>query len=154
MRSLLSTLANDEPGSTKGKVAALYALLLGFNLAAWFWAFVAFHRFPVLLGTAFLAYSFGLRHAVDADHIAAIDNVTRKLMQQGKRPVAVGLMFSLGHSTIVIVGSIAIAATALALQHRIDGVREIGGVIGTLVSTIFLFVIAMVNLIVLHAGLA
>ena len=93
-----------------------------FNLAAWCWAFVAFHRFPVLLGTAFLAYSFGLRHAVDADHIAAIDNVTRKLMQQGKRPVAVGLMFSLGHSTIVVVGSIAIAAAALALQHRIDAV--------------------------------
>jgi high-affinity nickel-transport protein len=124
----LRSLVSDEPASTKARVIALYILLAAFNLAAWCWAFVAFHRFPVLLGTAFLAYSFGLRHAVDADHIAAIDNVTRKLMQQGKRPVAVGLMFSLGHSTIVIVGSIAIAATALALQHRIDAVREIGGV--------------------------
>ena len=113
------------------------------------WALVAFHHYPVLLGTAFLAYSFGLRHAVDADHIAAIDNVTRKLMQEGKRPVAVGLMFSLGHSTIVVVGSVAIAAAALALQHRIDSVREIGGVIGTLVSSLFLFAIAIVNLIVL-----
>jgi high-affinity nickel-transport protein len=149
MPPLLRILLNDEPGSTKAKIIALYSLLLAFNLAAWCWAFVAFQRFPVLLGTAFLAYSFGLRHAVDADHIAAIDNVTRKLMQQGKRPVAVGLMFSLGHSTIVIAGSIAIAATALALQHRIDGVREIGGVIGTLVSTLFLFAIAIVNLIVL-----
>jgi high-affinity nickel-transport protein len=92
-----------------------------------------------------------LRHAVDADHISAIDNVTRKLMQQGKRPVAVGLMFSLGHSTVVVVGAIAIAATALALQHRIDSVREIGGVIGTLVSSLFLFAIAIVNLIVLHS---
>jgi high-affinity nickel-transport protein len=151
MISLLRSLANDEPGSTKAKVIALYGVLLGFNLAAWCWAFVAFHRFPVLLGTAFLAYSFGLRHAVDADHIAAIDNVTRKLMQQGKRPVAVGLMFSLGHSTVVIVGAIAIAATALALQHRIDAVREIGGVIGTLVSALFLFAIAIVNLIVLQS---
>ena len=151
MRSLLVSVMNDEPGSTKAKVIALYAFLLAFNLGAWCWAFVAFHRFPVLLGTAFLAYSFGLRHAVDDDHIAAIDNVTRKLMQQGKRPVAVGLMFSLGHSTIVVVGSIAIAAAALALQHRIDGVREIGGVIGTLVSTLFLFGIAIVNLIVLHS---
>jgi high-affinity nickel-transport protein len=151
MTFLLRALRKVEPGSTKAKVIALYALLIGFNLAAWGWAFIAFHRFPVLLGTAFLAYSFGLRHAVDADHIAAIDNVTRKLMQQGKRPVAVGLMFSLGHSTIVIVGSIAIAATALALQHRIDGVREIGGVIGTLVSTLFLFAIAIVNMIVLHS---
>jgi high-affinity nickel-transport protein len=142
MRSLLKDLA---------RVIGLYALLGAFNLAAWGWALIAFHRFPVLLGTAFLAYSFGLRHAVDADHIAAIDNVTRKLMQQGKRPVAVGLMFSLGHSTIVIVGSIAIAATALTLQHRIDSVREIGGVIGTVVSALFLFGIALVNLVVLRA---
>ena len=59
----------------------------------------------MLLGTAFLVYSFGLHHAVDADHIAAIDNVTHKLMHEGKRPVALGLMFSLGHSTIVFVGS-------------------------------------------------
>jgi nickel/cobalt transporter (NiCoT) family protein len=105
----------------------------------------------VLLGTALLAYSFGLRHAVDADHIAAIDNVTRKLMQEGKRPVAIGLMFSLGHSTVVILGAAAIAGTALALQHRLDGVKAIGGVIGTLVSAFFLFAIALVNLIILRS---
>ena len=151
MLSLLRSLANDEPGSLKAKVVALYGLLLAFNVGAWLWAFAAFHRFPVLLGTAFLAYSFGLRHAVDADHIAAIDNVTRKLMQQGKKPVAVGLMFSLVHSTVVIFGAIAIAATALALQHRMDAVREIGGVIGTLVSALFLFGIAIVNLVVLQS---
>jgi high-affinity nickel-transport protein len=151
MPSSLRSFIDEKQGSIKSKVIGLYALLAGINLAAWCWAFVAFHRFPVLLGTAFLAYSFGLRHAVDADHIAAIDNVTRKLMQQGKRPVAVGLMFSLGHSTVVVVGSIAIAATALALQHRIDAVREIGSVIGTLVSAVFLFGIAIVNLIVLHS---
>jgi len=110
----------------------------GFNAGAWIWALLASRHYPMLLGSALLAYSFGLRHAVDADHIAAIDNVTRKLMQEGKRPVAVGLMFSMGHSTVVILGSAAIAATALALQHRIDGVREIGGLVGTLVSTIFL----------------
>ncbi len=151
MRSFLIRLISDQPGNTKARVMALYGLLFLFNLAAWCWAFVAFHRFPVRLGTAFLAYSFGLRHAVDADHIAAIDNVTRKLMQQGKKPVAVGLMFSLGHSTIVIVGSVAIAAAALALQHRIDPVKQIGGVIGTLVSALFLFGIAIVNLIVLQS---
>jgi high-affinity nickel-transport protein len=151
MRTLLRTLFNDNPGNTRAKVIAIYAILLVFNLGAWLWAIVAFHRFPVLLGTAFLAYSFGLRHAVDADHIAAIDNVTRKLMQEGKRPVAVGFMFSLGHSTIVVVGSIAIAATALALQHRIDHVRDIGSILGTLVSTLFLFAIAIANLIILRA---
>ena len=76
--------------------------------------------YPVLLGTALLAYTFGLRHAVDADHIAAIDNVTRKLMQEGKRPVAVGFFFSLGHSTIVVLLSVAIAFTATALKSRFE----------------------------------
>ena len=147
----LRSLFNDQPGNTRAKILAIYAVLAVFNLGAWGWAVLAFHHYPVLLGTAFLAYSFGLRHAVDADHIAAIDNVTRKLMHEGKRPVAVGFLFSLGHSTIVVVGSIAIAATALALQHRIDHIRDIGAIVGTLVSTLFLFAIAIVNLIILRA---
>jgi len=151
MPSFLRNLLHDEDRNTRSRIAGVYGLLLIFNLSAWAWALLAFHGFPLLLGTAFLAYSFGLRHAVDADHIAAIDNVTRKLMQEGKKPVAVGLMFSLGHSTIVIAGSIAIAATAMALQHRFDTVRQIGGVIGTLVSTLFLFGIAIVNLVVLRS---
>jgi len=145
----LRRLFDDAPANVRGKVAGIYAILLACNAAAWLWAGVAFRHFPLLLGTALLAYSFGLRHAVDADHIAAIDNVTRKLMQEGKRPVAVGFMFSLGHSTIVFLGSAAIAATALALQHRMDSARVIGGVIGTLVSAVFLFAIAAVNIAVL-----
>ncbi|MGA7158174.1 MAG: HoxN/HupN/NixA family nickel/cobalt transporter [Acidobacteriaceae bacterium] len=147
----LRSLFNDQPGNTRSKIIAIYVLLAIFNLGAWAWAVIAFHRFPVLLGTAFLAYSFGLRHAVDADHIAAIDNVTRKLMHDGKRPVAVGFMFSLGHSTIVVLGSIAIAATVLGLQHRIDHLRDIGAILGTLVSTLFLFAIAVANLLILRA---
>jgi high-affinity nickel-transport protein len=118
---------------------------------AWLWAFIAFHKYPLLLGTSLLAYSFGLRHAVDADHIAAIDNVTRKLMQEGKRPITVGLMFSLGHSTVVVLASVGIAATAMALQTRMAGFRDIGGLIGTLVSTFFLFAIAIMNLVILRA---
>ena len=86
-------LFNDAAGNLRAKVAGIYGILLVFNVAAWVWAVLAFRQYPLLLGTAFLAYSFGLRHAVDADHIAAIDNVTRKLMQEGKRPVAVGFMF-------------------------------------------------------------
>src|SRR6202167_6126662 len=144
-------LFNDAAGNTRGKVLGIYSLLLVFNGAAWLWAIVALRHFPVLLGTAFLAYSFGLRHAVDADHIAAIDNVTRKLMQEGKRPVGVGFMFSLGHSTIVLLGSVAIAWTTLALQHRMDVVKEIGGLVGTLVSSFFLFAIAALNLVVLRS---
>ena len=146
---MLRHLFDDAPANLRGKVIGIYGILFMFNAAAWLWAIVAFRHYPLLLGTALLAYSFGLRHAVDADHIAAIDNVTRKLMQEGKRPVGVGFMFSLGHSTIVVLGSAAIAATALALQHRMDGARVVGGVIGTLVSALFLFGIAAVNIVVL-----
>jgi high-affinity nickel-transport protein len=151
MPSALRNLFNDHADHVRGKVAGIYALLILINAAAWLWAVAAFHHFPVLLGTAFLAYSFGLRHAVDADHIAAIDNVTRKLMQEGKRPVAVGFMFSLGHSTIVIFGSLLIAAAALRLQQHIDHYRNIGGVIGTLVSAVFLLAIAIVNIVILRS---
>jgi nickel/cobalt transporter (NiCoT) family protein len=149
--SLLGNFLNDGAGNVKSRIAGIYAILLVMNVSAWTWAIIAFRHFPVLLGTAFLAYSFGLRHAVDADHIAAIDNVTRKLMQEGKRPVAVGFMFSLGHSTIVVAGSIAIAVTAVSLQHRVDSLRHVGSIAGTLVSTCFLFGIAMINLIVLRS---
>ncbi|HSY43130.1 MAG TPA: hypothetical protein VK811_04420, partial [Candidatus Acidoferrum sp.] len=103
-----------------GRTYLLYALLLGANLGAWIWALIAFHNYPILLGTALLAYTFGLRHAVDADHIAAIDNVTRKLMQQGKRPIGVGVCFSLGHSTIVFGLSIAIALTSVAIKNHFN----------------------------------
>ena len=134
----ITNIFNDASGGIRAKVIGIYALLIAFNVGAWVWALAAFGDSPALLGTAFLAYSFGLRHAFDADHIAAIDNVTRKLMQEGKRPLAVGLMFSLGHSTIVLIGSLLIASTALVLQHRVDAFRSVGGVIGTLVSTLFL----------------
>ncbi len=151
VRPRLMRLFDDASANLRGRIAGVYGFLFLFNAAAWLWAALAFRHFPLLLGTALLAYSFGLRHAVDADHIAAIDNVTRKLMQEGKRPVAVGLMFSLGHSTIVVLGSAAIAVTALALQHRVDAARAIGGLIGTAVSSLFLFAIAAVNLVVLRS---
>ncbi len=147
----MRSLFNDAVGNVRGRVIGIYGILLVFNAAAWLWAIVAFRHYPLLIGTAFLAYSFGLRHAVDADHIAAIDNVTRKLMQEGKRPVSVGFLFSLGHSTIVVIGSAAIATMALLLQHRVDSFRSIGGIIGTLVSTLFLFGIATANLLVLRS---
>jgi high-affinity nickel-transport protein len=151
MQTRFKDLFNDAAHGVRGKVIGIYGILLAFNVGAWVWAVLASRHYPLLLGTALLAYSFGLRHAVDADHIAAIDNVTRKLMQEGKRPVAVGFMFSLGHSTVVVLGSAAIAAAALALQHRMDGVREIGGVVGTLVSAVFLLGIAFVNMVVLRS---
>jgi len=129
--------------------AGLFGLLTAANVAAWAWAWTAFHDRPTLLGTALLAWVFGLRHAVDADHIAAIDNVVRKLMQDGQRPQTVGLWFSLGHSTIVVLASLAIAGTAAAMQGRLEAAKEIGGVVGTLVSASFLLAIAAANLVIL-----
>ncbi len=135
----------------RAKIIFLYAVLAAGNLIAWAWAFLAFNGDAVLLGTAFLAYTFGLRHAVDADHIAAIDNVTRKLMQEGQRPVGVGFYFSLGHASVVVLATAAVALTATALQARFQSFRVVGGLIGTSVSVLFLFGIAAVNIVVLAA---
>ena len=149
MSSPLLLSFSDTAADMRGKIAAIYALLIAANLAAWAWALIAFHDYPVLLGTCFLAYSFGLRHAVDADHIAAIDNVTRKLMQEGKRPVAAGLFFSLGHSTVVVLATIAVAATAATFKEQLEDFHAIGGVIGTSVSAAFLLIIAAINVVIL-----
>ena len=130
------------------RIIRLYAFLFAFNLVAWGAAIIASASYPILLPAAFLAYTFGLRHAVDADHIAAIDNSTRKLMSDGSRPVGVGLFFSLGHSTIVVVLSLLIAASA-AFVSDVPTLRSVGGIIGTAVSSGFLFAIGAVNLIVL-----
>jgi high-affinity nickel-transport protein len=149
MTKAIQGIFDDEANHVRLKIAGLYAVLIAANVAAWAWALIAFRHYPVLLGTALLAYGFGLRHAVDADHIAAIDNVTRKLMQEGKRPVAIGFFFSLGHSTVVVLASVAIALTATAFQDRFEAFRSIGGVIGTLVSALFLLAIAAMNIVIL-----
>jgi nickel/cobalt transporter (NiCoT) family protein len=146
---MFSRLFDDSPEWTRGQVVGLYVLLLLFNAVAWLWAVVEFHDLPALLGLAFLAYSFGLRHAFDADHIAAIDNVTRKLMQEGRQPLGVGLFFSLGHATVVVAMTIVVVLTATALQSRFGAFKDIGGFIGTSVSVLFLFTIAAVNVLVL-----
>jgi nickel/cobalt transporter (NiCoT) family protein len=104
---------------------------------------------PVLVGLGTLAYTFGLRHAFDADHIAAIDNTTRKLRQQGQRPLGVGFFFSLGHSTIVFALAIGLAVAAAAIKADLPGFREVGSLIGTGVSGTFLLIIGVLNLVVL-----
>jgi high-affinity nickel-transport protein len=145
--------AFDGRGPTtdlRRRIAGLYGLLAAANIAAWIWAFVVLKGQPLLLGTAFLAYSFGLRHAVDADHIAAIDNVTRKLMQDGQRPVTVGFWFALGHSAVVLLAALLIAWTASAASG-LEAFKAVGGVISTAVSALFLFVIAAMNLLILRA---
>jgi high-affinity nickel-transport protein len=140
----------SSPGF-KTRVVTIYIGLILANIGAWIWAALVFSEKPLLLGTALLAYSFGLRHAVDADHIAAIDNVTRKLMQDGQRPVTVGFYFSLGHSTIVVVASLIVYATAsMLLQQQLETVREIGSIVGTSISALFLLAIAFINLVILR----
>ncbi|EFC1791264.1 TPA: HoxN/HupN/NixA family nickel/cobalt transporter [Escherichia coli] len=127
------------------------SVLILANILAWGLALGEFGNNGALMAASLLAWSYGLRHAVDADHIAAIDNVTRKLMQQGKRPFSVGAWFSLGHSTIVVLASAAIAATATAFSQRMDWFHNIGGIIGTAVSAIFLLLMALINLIILRS---
>jgi high-affinity nickel-transport protein len=105
------------------------------------------------IGVSILAYTLGLRHAFDADHISAIDNTTRKLMSEGKRPLSVGFFFSLGHSTIVVAigAGIVIAEKSVysAVSHGHSSLEQFGGVFGTIVSAAFLYLIALLNIIIL-----
>ncbi|HEY3908374.1 MAG TPA: HoxN/HupN/NixA family nickel/cobalt transporter [Stellaceae bacterium] len=149
MIALLSR-TNRRAAALGQRVTGIYALLILANLAAWAWAALMFRDRPVLLGTALLAYGFGLRHAVDADHIAAIDNATRKLVQQGKQPVGVGLFFALGHSSVVALGAVGVAGAATTLAGSLDRFKAVGSIIGTGVSALFLFAIAIANLIILR----
>ncbi len=150
MLRFLKSAVDDASADQRPKIVAIYAILLTANVLAWAWAVIALAGRPTLLGTAVLAYVLGLRHAVDADHIASIDNVVRKLMQEGKRPVSVGLFFSLGHSLSIALAVAAIAATAFALQGRFDNLRSIGSLIGTGASAFFLLAIAAINLVILR----
>lgn len=115
------------------------------------WGLVALYApsHPVLAGLAVLAYSFGLRHAFDADHISAIDNTTRKLLSEGQRPLALGFFFSLGHSSVVFVLSVALAFAVGAVHSALPALQFYGGTIGALVSGLFLWTIGVLNLVVL-----
>ncbi|MDP8996561.1 MAG: HoxN/HupN/NixA family nickel/cobalt transporter [Pseudomonadota bacterium] len=138
----------DETGpDLRARVIAVYTLLAVLNLGAWIWALAAFYNQPALLGIALVVYGFGLRHAVDADHIAAIDNVTRKLIQSGQRPVSVGFFFAIGHSIVVIIAAAAVAFAANSLKS-FPAFQSYGGIMGTLISAFFLFVIAAMNIMI------
>jgi len=129
-------------GGFAGAVAFLH--LLGFGLF-----FYYARRNPALAGLGTLAYTFGLRHAFDADHIAAIDNTTRKFLQDGKRSMGVGFFFSLGHSTIVFSLAAGLAVAAKTVNSKIPSFQDYGGYIGASVSGTFLLLIGALNLLVL-----
>jgi high-affinity nickel-transport protein len=99
----------------KTRIIAMYVLLAVLNISAWSWALIFFRGNRTLMGVALLVYGLGMRHAVDADHIAAIDNVTRKLIQEDRRSVTVGLYFALGHSAVVLLVAISVVLMASML---------------------------------------
>ena len=104
--------------------------------------------FAKLAALGILAYTLGLRHGVDADHIVAIDNTTRKLLQEGERPLTVGTWFSLGHSTVVVGLVVALVIATQSVTNQIPGLQSSGAIIGTTVSGVFLFLIGLVNAII------
>ncbi len=147
----MSTLTSSPQRiANRTAIYSLFSLLTCVNLLAWSWAWLAFHTRPALMGTALLAWVLGLRHALDADHLAAIDNVVRKQVQRGERPLATGLFFSLGHSTIVVAATAAIALLTLSAHRHWHALQTIGQVVGTGVSSLFLFLLAAMNLGILQ----
>jgi high-affinity nickel-transport protein len=146
------------PGSEKSSVAlsqgdrvkilAVYSLI-GLATVSGFVISTVVGRLSVLLaGLGIIAYVFGLRHGVDADHIAAIDNTTRKLMQENQSPFTVGMWFSLGHSTIVVALIIGLVFITRTVIGDIPVLQNAGAIIGTTVSGVFLLVIGMVNMVI------
>lgn len=147
MLTALSKLFNESTPDLKARLVTIYCVLTVLNIGAWIWAFIAFHNKPALLGVALVIYGLGLRHAVDADHIAAVDNITRKLMQDNQRPVSVGFFFAMGHSAIVVIVAAAVAGAA-SLLGSFQSFQDIGGTISTGISALFLLAIAAMNIMI------
>jgi high-affinity nickel-transport protein len=160
VRVRFARIRNGLTPAEWARTGAMAATIVGLNVAGWVMlaAAVGGHYHITSnevfgFGTGILAYTLGMRHAFDADHIAAIDNTTRKLVQDGKRPLTVGFFFSLGHSTIVFVMALLLGFGIRALNSEVkndgSGLHTATGFIGTTVSGTFLYLIALLNLIVL-----
>jgi nickel/cobalt transporter (NiCoT) family protein len=159
-RARLVKIRNGLTPSEWARTGAMAATIIGFNVLGWAMLAAAvgghYHITATEIfgfGTGILAYTLGMRHAFDADHIAAIDNTTRKLVQDGKRPLTVGFFFSLGHSTIVFAMALLLNFGIRALNSEVkndsSGLHMVTGFIGTTVSGGFLYLIALLSLIVL-----
>jgi high-affinity nickel-transport protein len=153
MATFVQTLSRGFDAGERRRLAGFYGTILAIHVIGFGSLLTYGAGHPAFLALGALAYSFGLRHAFDADHISAIDNTTRKLLQQGRKPVGVGFFFSLGHSTVVFLIALALA---FAVQSIVQGVvgqngqlRNIGGIIGTGVSGTFLVLIGILNLAIL-----
>jgi high-affinity nickel-transport protein len=147
---MLKEIATSYSGDHKVRrgIIVLYVFLAALNAGVWALALWAFWDYPAILSLCPIAFGYGLRHAVDADHIAAIDNVTRKLIEQQEKSVAVGFFFSLGHSTVVILMCLLVALGTDFMSRQFPQFQEIGGLVGTSISATFLLVIAAINFVI------
>ncbi len=131
------------------RLSGFAAAVIALHVVGWGLFLYYSSHYAALAGLGLLAYTFGLRHAFDADHIAAIDNTTRKMLQQEKRPLGVGFFFSLGHSTIVFALVAGLALAAASVKSSIPALQNYGGYVGASVSGTFLWIIGILNLLVL-----
>src|SRR5438132_633638 len=134
--------------SERIRIGTVYALILVTTAIGFALSFIIGQISPILAGLGLVAYAFGLRHGVDADHIVAIDNTTRKLLQDGQRPFTVGTWFSLGHSAIVFILTVALVIATRVVVAELPAVRSAGQIIGLAVSGTFLIVIGLVNVLI------
>ena len=153
MASIAAALRRGFDPEERLRLAGCYGIVLLLHIAGWGLLAWQSQRFPALLGLGALAYSFGLRHAFDADHIAAIDNTTRKLLRGGQKPIAAGFFFSLGHSTVVFLIALALGMVAKAVVNSVVNqngqLKSLGALVGTSVSGAFLVLIGLLNLVIL-----
>src|SRR5438477_6803717 len=146
-----AALARSFDGGERRRLAGLAGGVGLLHLAGWGLLLAYGLGHPAFLALGGLAYTFGLRHAFDADHLSAIDNTTRKLLQDGKRPMGAGFFFSIGHSTVVLLIA---AGLGLAVRSLVEGVhsgqlRGYGSLVGSSVSGVFLLLIGILNLLIL-----
>src|SRR5438477_2398826 len=153
MASMRILLSQSFDRGERRRLAGFFGSVGLLHIAGWGLLLVYSASHPEFLALGGLAYTFGLRHAFDADHISAIDNTTRKLLQERKKPIGVGFFFSLGHSTVVFLIALLLG---LAVKSLVQGVvsqngelKNIGGLVGTSVSGVFLIVIGVLNLLIL-----
>ncbi len=146
-------LARSIRGGERGRLASFFGGVALLHVAGWGLLLVYGLGHPAFLGLGGLAYTFGLRHAFDADHISAIDNTTRKLLQRGEKPLGVGFFFSLGHSSVVFLIAVLLGLAVKTIVQGVVGqngeLRDVGGAVGTLVSGGFLVLIGLLNLLIL-----
>src|SRR5260370_14109832 len=153
-RATFRSWRTTSMSSVSLRLTALFGGVALLHLVGWgIMLILVAPSYPVMLGLGGLAYAFGLRHAFDADHISAIDNTTRKLLQEGKKPLGVGFFFSLGHSSVVFLIALLLGiATQFVVTNVVSAngqLKNLGGLIGPGVSGIFLVVIGVLNLIIL-----